>query len=289
MYPLLAHPRFAHTLKYVVYISLLINGVLYIRDDMVAVIAALPPDATALDYFTQIATSIDTVGWLGLVFLFELETYAVPDEKWTAWLAGTIRTLRVACYLAIAGATYGYTWEALEYYDITEVDEVTELCQLADQDITIQTNQFTYVEITSANCATLSDGDRFVRIANEVSVVDEPMLGHLRFHGWLDVQNAYIWLIVVFLIEVEIWLQNRDRFSGPLMNTVRQAKSFFYAILIFNIFIWFYQDYPRYAWDAFLWIFGFWAIELNLAEWEMERTEKIHAEQSGIGPGVLDG
>ena len=61
------------------------------------------------------------------------------------------------------------------------------------------------------------------------------------------------------------------------MSAVRQAKTFFYLLLIFNIFIWFYQDYPRYAWDAFLWIFGFWAIELNLAEWEMERVEELRA------------
>jgi hypothetical protein len=275
LFPLLSHPRFAHTVKYIVYTSLLINGVLYIRDDIVAIAEALPPDASALDYFTQIATSIDTVGWLGLVFLLELETYAVPDEKWTSWLAGTIRAFRVACYLAIAGATYGYTFEALEYYDVTEVDGISSSCEMADQGISMQVNQFEYVEVTSENCAELSDSDMFLKIANEVSVVDDGTLDHLRFQGWVDVENAYVWLIVVLLIEIELWLQNRDRFSSPLMRTVRQAKSFFYLLLIANIFIWFYQDYPRYAWDAFLWIFGFWAIELNLAEWEIERKEEL--------------
>ena len=115
---------------------------------------------------------------------------------------------------------------------------------------------------------------------NEVSVVDEATLKHLQFQGWVDVDNAYVWLIVVLLIEIELWLQNRDRFSSPVMGAVRQAKSFFYLLLIVNIFIWFYQDYPRYAWDAFLWIFGFWAIELNLAEWEMERVEQLKEEPS---------
>jgi hypothetical protein len=248
-----------------------------VRDDFVAIAAALPPDATALDYFTQVATSIDTVGWLGLVFLLELETFAVPDEKWTDWLARTIWAFRIACYLAIAGATYGYTFEALEYYDTSEVPGVTDVCELADQGTIIQLDQITYVEITSANCAGLSDADQFFHIANEVSVVDEATLDHLRFQGWVDVENAYVWLIVVFLIEAELWLQNRDRFGSTAMNVVRQAKTFFYLLLILNIFIWFYQDYPRYAWDAFLWIFGFWAIELNLAEWEMERVEELRA------------
>ena len=98
-----------------------------------------------------------------------------------------------------------------------------------------------------------------------------------QHQGWVDVENAYVWLIVVFLIEAELWLQNRDRFGSTAMNVVRQTKTFFYLLLILNIFIWFYQDYPRYAWDAFLWIFGFWAIELNLAEWEMERVEELRA------------
>jgi hypothetical protein len=259
---------------------LVINGFLYIRDDYIAAISALPADASLYDYFTQVATSIDTIGWLGLVFLLELETYAVPDEKWTAWLGNVIRTLRVFCYISIASATWGYTAEALENYESTEVPGVTNACEMADQGIFLQPNQFEYIEITAQNCASLSDGDRFFRIANEVSVVDEATLGHLQFHGWLDVENAYVWLIVVLLIEIELWLQNRDRFASPVMGAVRQAKSFFYLLLILNIFIWFYQDYPRYAWDAFLWIFGFWAIEMNLAEWEMERVEELQEKKS---------
>jgi hypothetical protein len=247
------------------------------RDDYVAMLAALPADATVADYLAQFATSIDTVAWLGLVFLFELETYAVPDEKWTAWLAGIIRSLRLACYVGIAFAAWGYTSEGLENYDITEVAGVTSPCQLADQGVMLQLNQIDYVEVSAQNCAELSDDERFFRVANEVSVIGESALHHIQFQGWIDIDNAYVWLIVVFLIEIELWLQNRDRFSTPLMRGVRQAKAFFYLVLIANIFIWWYQEYYRYAWDAFLWIFGFWAIELNIAEWEMERVEELTA------------
>jgi hypothetical protein len=109
-----------------------------------------------------------------------------------------------------------------------------------------------------------------------VSVIDEHTLGHVQWMGWIDIDNAYVWIIVVFLIEIEVWLQARDRFSSPLIQSVRQVKTFFYLVLIANIFIWGFSGYYLYAWDAFLWIFGFWAIELNLAEWEMDR---IHALQ----------
>ena len=72
-------------------------------------------------------------------------------------------------------------------------------------------------------------------------------------------------------------MQSRDRFGSPTLNKVRVAKSFFYLILIGNMLIWLSTGYYLYAWDAFLWIFGFWAIELNLAEWELERREKLNA------------
>jgi hypothetical protein len=55
------------------------------------------------------------------------------------------------------------------------------------------------------------------------------------------------------------------------------SKTLCYAILIGNGVIWFFTGYYLYTWDAFLWIFGFWAIELNLAEWEQERLEELEA------------
>lgn len=237
--------------------------------------AALPPDASLDDYLTQFATSIDMIGWVGLVFLFELETYAVPDEKWSAWLATIIRGLRVVCYIMIAQAAYGYTVESMENYDTHLVDGLTDICQVADQGRSMQISTFEYVEITSANCESLSNDDTFYTLANEVSIIDETTLAHVQWQGWIDIDNAYIWLIVVLLIEVEIFMQNRDRFSTPSLNRIRIAKSFFYLILIGNMVIWLVTGYYLYAWDAFLWIFGFWAIELNLAEWEMDRKEEL--------------
>ena len=278
LFPLLARPQVAHTLKYVVYIGLIFNLGRFVWDDYLAMQAALPEDASLADYLTQFSTSIDMVAWVGLVFLFELETYAVPEEKWTTWLAGLIRTLRVACYLMIGYAAYGYTVESLENYDTTEVAGLTNVCQLADQGASLQTSTFEYVEITSGNCTSLSNGDKFYRIANEVSVIDESTLDHVQWQGWLDIDNAYVWLIVVLLIEVEVWMQSRDRFSSPALQKVRVTKSFFYLVLIGNMVIWFFTGYYLYAWDAFLWIFGFWAIELNLAEWEKDRVDELRAQ-----------
>ena len=274
---MLAHPRVAHAIKYTVYIGLLFNFGRFIWDDYWAMQAALPPDASLDDYLTQFATSIDMLGWVGLVFLFELETYAVPDEKWTAWLAGVIRVLRIACYLLIAHGAYGYTAETLEYYDLHPVEGVTSICQLADQGESMQISVFEYEEITSENCASLSDQSEFFTVANEVAILDWSILHHVRFQEWVNIVNAYVWLIVVWLIEVEVFMQNRDRFGSKTLNRVRVVKTLFYLVLIGIMLIWFFTGYYLYSWDAFLWIFGFWAIELNLAEWEMQRKEELGA------------
>lgn len=275
IYPLLSHPRVARTLKYIVYGSLLINTGRYFLDDYLAMQAALPPDASLADYFTQFSTTIDMFAWVGLVFLFELETHAVPEEKWTTRLSAGIRTLRAICYLGIAYAAYGYTVEALENFDTTQVSGITNVCQLADKDASLQINVFAYTEITSDNCASLSSDNKFYHIANEVSFIDESTLKHVQWVQLVDIDNAYIWLIVVFLIEFEVWMQARNRFSGSALHATRIAKTGGYIVLIANMFIWGFAGYYLYAWDAFLWIFGFWAIELNLAKLEMAREDEL--------------
>jgi hypothetical protein len=96
--------------------------------------------------------------------------------------------------------------------------------------------------------------------------------------GLVDICNAFVWLIVVILIEIEVWLQTIDRFSSPLLTATRQVKTLFYLVLMGNGIIWLFGSYYLYTWDAFLWIFGFWAIELNLAEWEIERVHELRTQ-----------
>lgn len=275
---LLTHPRTAQVIKYTVYSALVVNFGFYAYDDWMAYRSALADDAAWSDISTQFATTIDMAGWVGLVFLFELETYALPDHAFKVWVTRALHAGRIVCYLAILFGAYGYTAEAIENYDSRIVPGLTDLCEIADQDKSLQIDSITYVKVTSDNCAALSAESAFYQIGDEVSVIDQPTLAGAKFQGWLDVENAIIWLIVVWLIEFEVWLQSNDRFGSRSLRIARRAKSFFYALLIANIVIWWVTDYFLYTWDAFLWIFGFWAIELNLAEWERDRTLELAAE-----------
>jgi hypothetical protein len=273
--PLLTHPQIAQVIKWTVYISLTINFYLYWLDDLRSFRSALPEDVSPGDLFTNFSTTIDVIGWLGLIVLFELETYALPDEAFTKRLVNVLRLGKVICYTLIFYAAYGYTVEALDTMNVSLVENISSLCQVAGQGIFIQLDQIRFEEITLANCGGLSGDSVFYNLDGEIAMVGASLLPHLRMMGWIDIVNAYVWLAVVALIEVEVWLQTKDRFGSRSLLAVRLVKSLFYLVLIANGVIWAASGYYMYAWDAFLWIFGFWAIEFNLAYWEKLRLEEL--------------
>jgi hypothetical protein len=275
--PLLTRPRVAQFIKWTVYLALIINFGVYAYDDWMAFESSLASDAPWSDVLEKFSTTIDMIAWLGLVFLFELETYALPDEAFKVWVTQTIHVLRIICYVGIVYAAYGYTINTLDNYNVAELDGLADLCQIADRDTALQLDTITYARITPGNCTNISVGPPFYRIADDVSVIDGPTLDHVQKLGWVDVANAYVWLIVVFLIEIEVRMQAAERFGSRALRPVRQLKTVFYGVLMINIVIWGATSYPLYAWDAFLWIFGFWAIELNLAEWEQEHAQQLAA------------
>jgi len=275
--PLLMRPRITQYIKWIVYLSLIVNFGIYIYDDWIAYISAMASDALWFKVVEQFSTSIDMAAWLGLVFLFELETYALPDEAFKKGVAKAIHTARIICYLFVIYAAYGYTALALDNHKVTELVDLTELCQIADQGTAVQLDVVTYTQITSENCGTIPADTPFYQIADDISVIDGRALDHVQKLGWFDVVNAVAWLIVVLLIEIEVRMQWGDRFDNSTLKFVRYANTAFYGVLIFNAIIWLVTGYPVYVWDAFLWIFGFWAIELNLAEWQEERESKFIA------------
>ena len=234
-------------------------------------------DALWFKVVEQFSTSIDMAAWLGLVFLFELETYALPDKAFKKGVKKGIHAVRIICYLFIIYAAYGYTALALDNHKVTELVDLTELCQIADQGTALQLDVVRYAQITSENCGSIPVDKPFYQIADDISVIDGPALDHVQKLGWVDVVNAVVWLIVVLLIEIEVRMQFGDRFDNSTQKFVRYANTAFYGVLIFNAIIWLVTGYPVYVWDAFLWIFGFWAIELNLAEWQEERESEFIA------------
>jgi hypothetical protein len=278
MIPLLAHPKVAFVLKWTVYIWLFVNFAFYVQDDMLALRSSLPEDASLEDIILTFATSIDVAAWLILIAVFELETYALEDHLFTQWLNRLFFLVKIVCYGAIAYAAYGYLDDTLELYQLNPLGYLADLCSLAGQGLSIQLDAALYEDITAASCQSFAAGTEFYQIVGQTTVVSAPGLQELRTMGSLDVANAVVWIVVVILIDVEVHLQNADKFGSRQLTFVRQFKTFGYLLLIGACGTWLAYGYALYTWDAFLWIFGFWAIELNLAEWEEERVEELEKQ-----------
>ena len=282
--PLLSHPRTAQIIKWAVYIAIIINMGEYFADDYVTWRATVASGVYLAASIEAFSTSIDTVAWIGLIFLLELETYQLTEAAYTRMVVKLLHVARIIFYGMIGYAAYGYIGLALGNYDLEMLGSVNSLCQLADQGLWLQWGLVDYSEINSADCAALPTDTVWYRFTSDTTIVGGSTLPHIQFMGWIDVLNAILWLIVVLLIEVEVRLQNEDRFSSRLLAPTRLLKTLMYFMLFGNGVLWASFGYTLYAWDAFLWIFGFWAIELNLAEWEQERIEELAPERATTLP-----
>ena len=259
-------------IKWTVYSLLLLNWGYYFIEEMYIASHTLRQGGTFLDWTEELATTIDNLGWFGLLFMFEMETYSLSEEtlekKSVRW---SLHTVRLACYIMLAHTMYARV-TALQDFNAVEQDmAVTSLCQVADQDISFGEN-YRYTIVDQDNCTELSQDNTFYFL--EPSVITDTD-GHAleRKHLLVDVNDAAVWLLVVWAIELAVWLQNRDITGGRLMVVTHSAKVF-YAVLFAHAGFWIYVGHWVYSWDQFLWIAGFWAIELNLSEWREEIREE---------------
>ena len=278
--PLLAHPRVAFSLKWFVYGWLFINFLQYVQDDILAYNSSLAADASLADIILTFRTTIDTAAWLVLIVVFELETHTLPDAAFTRWLDRVFTAIKGLCYTCIAYAAYGYFADTLDLYDLIPLGHIDDLCSVAGQGLFLQLDAADYSEISLAGCSALNAGSEFFQIRGQTSIVSANELDSIRTMGWLDFGNAIVWIVVVILIDVEVHLQNADKFGSKRLSYARLFKMLGYGFLIGACLMWFFYGYALYTWDAFLWIFGFWAIELNLAEWEQERLKELSVETS---------
>ena len=259
-------------LKWTVYSLLLINWGFYFVEEIYISSHTLSQGGSFFDWTKEFATTIDEFAWFGLLFMFELETYSLSDEtirknrvKWS------VHGFRILCYLFLIHTIYAWVMTVIDFENVRLAPEVTNLCQLADDEISFGKN-FSYILIDDSNCAELSDGSSFYFL--EPTVITDAG-GHQleRKLVWLDLIEACTWLLVIFAIEFAVWLQNHNITSGVLM-LVSHAAKLLYGILFAAAAFWAYTGHWVYTWDELLWICGFWAIEKNLSEWREEIREE---------------
>jgi hypothetical protein len=245
------------------------------REEFLAARVQFPDGVGLSTLIDGYAATIDTVAWVVLLLMFELETYVFEDHQFTPAVARTLHTVRVLCYTFIVYAFYGYIVNLTFLLQASQLSGVADLCTLVSDGWSYAIDIDEYTQITAANCATFSDAGAFLRLDGILAVVDADGFKAIRNLAWIDVINSAVWLLVVLILEFDVWLQERNRLEGAALRISNSFKVVFYGSLLFTATFWGIKGDFVDFWDAFLWLVAFVFIELNVFEW---RQEVIEAE-----------
>ena len=269
------HSRWFDVFKYAVYLALLGNVGLFFAEEWQAyVLLSAERQFSWGELFVAFGASIDTLAWLILLLVFELETYQIPDEhltgRVTAWLTG----MRAVCYFFIVYAFFGYSVTALEVLEFTRVAAGDVCGQVSGQLLWLVTMD-EYQPV--ANCAAQVAGMTQVMFDATNSVItSDAAYAEVLGLAIVDVINSGTWILVVVFLELDVRLLRAGGGNARLENLSRRIKYVLYATLLGCATYWgIYGSFLDF-WDAFLWIVAFVFIERNVVFWE----EELEANQA---------
>lgn len=265
--------KIQQAIKWTVYTLLIVNFVFYAIEDWDRAMHVLNGGSAFLEWTSEFANSIDETAWFALLFLLELETYALSDEALSGWLKHTIHGIRLVCIVMLAHTIYAYVVEIVDLQPTVVVEGVSDLCEMTESDLSWVAN-LEYTEITGETCSSLSNDTTFFWRTEGAAVTDASGLQLERNLAWVDLVEAVTWILILLAIEIVVRLQGHGISGGPLITTANAAQMFLYAILLAAAAYWGTLSHWLYVWDELLWIGGFAAIEMNLSEWREELREE---------------
>jgi hypothetical protein len=277
------HPRLLFTaFKYTVYLLLGVDTLLFFQEDLAASAAIFGGAVGWHNVVEAFTAAIDTAAWLILLLLFELETAVISDDKLRGGLSWLMSGIRAVCYIFIVGAFYGYVTKYGVVSDLSPFS-VADVCSLAGGDWNWVSDLDEYPPIDAQSCALLQ-GRELLQLSGTNVIGTRGALDAAQALAIIDIINSGTWLIIVVLLEAEVWMQLKDRLTARLLQIGKYVKGFFYALLfVCAIYWWFYGDFLDF-WDAFLWLVAFIFIELNIFRWH-EETEDAAGRDAAEGGG----
>ncbi len=218
------------------------------------------------------SATLDTLAWVILLLLFELETAVIPYGRLKGVLRFIIHGVRMMCTLTIVMAFLGYLgeWRTLAPSELL----MGQACERVDQQWSVMIKLDDFVPLTAVNCAQLGADTRLVSGLDQVIASPEGLLEGQRL-ALVDVVNSATWILIVILLEVEVRVLTRwGRVSRPIGQIASGLKVVFYTTLVVAAVYWGFKGDFLDFWDAALWLFAFVFIELNVFEWQQEISEQ---------------
>lgn len=243
---------------------------LFFAEEFAASAVQFPDGVMLADILVAYVATIDTAAWVVLLLIFELETYVLEDRHFTKPVAWTLQGLRIVCYAFIVSAFLDYVNSLTFVQSVSPLLGVTDLCTLVGEQWSYAVDFDEYVDITATNCGSLSSTTAFVQFSALQATVDIPGHNAIIALAWVDVINAAVWLVIVFVLEIDVRLQEKNRFEGAALRISNLLKFALYSILILALIYWSLNGDFVDTWDALLWLVAFFFIELNVVEWRKE-------------------
>jgi len=281
MKEMLKHPdvreKLYNLFKYTIYLLLIWNTYLFFEQDWAASSHTFSNGVTLGVLIEAFTASIDTLNWVILLLLFELETWVLSDaalgRKSLKWGLMAVRGL---CYSLIIYAFYGYWAKLMVFYHVTPFP-ADDICRMVDGILSRVDSLDEYIVLNAKNCQSLGGLELF-RITGQDLIADADRLAATRGLAWIDVINAGAWLGVVVILEVDVWFQLKGLLEGLILRASKLIKAILYSSLLGCAVYWGFLGGFLDFWDAFLWLLAFAFIEMNLFQWQQEILEQ---EQAG--------
>ena len=263
--------------KYTLYAFLTMNVYWFFTEEFAANMLLYPDGVGFGDIYDAYVATIDTAAWVVLLLMFELETYILEDRHFTRRVTWTLHALRIICYALITRAFFGYIGNLMSVSDVSLMAGVSDLCSLVADGWSYSHDFEEYTLLTLQNCGTFSPANSFLEFADARAVVDAAGHNAIVWLAWIDVINAGVWLLVVLVLEIDVRLQEKNRYEGWVLRASTVTKVILYSLLFIAATYWgIYGDFVDF-WDAFLWLLAFFFIEMNVVEWRQEELEEQKA------------
>ena len=263
------HPSRIFTLfKWLVYALLAWNAFLFLQQDLAASAETFGDTISWKNVIEAYSAFIDTSSWLVLLLVFEFETAIIPDDKLKGGLKWLLLILKATCYFLIVYAFYGYLSKYLVITNLLPYS-IADVCSLVGTEWNYIVDLDDYPPIDSTSCVALQ-GQALLQVSGLEIVGTAASVKSAIGLAIVDIINAGTWLIIVVLLQAEVWLQLKDMLTDRLMLIAKISKGFFYAILFVCAAYWGFNGTFLDFWDAFLWLVAFIFIELNIFQWHEE-------------------
>ena len=246
--------------KYLIYALLSSNILFFFGDEWLAAEHTLVGDWALPDLIEAFAATIDTLAWVLLLLIFELETWHLNPATMKHSTKQALMLIRAACYLMILSAFFGYTEKMLEL-ESADILAVGPACDLGAEGYKQMTTLDEYQAIDADACREQVD---LAVNKGQKWIASTRVLEDTQALAWVDVLNAGTWLLIVALLELDLRAAAKGLVSRPGALVSNGLKLGLYLMLVVFAIYWGFNGAFIDFWDAFLWILAFVYIERNL-------------------------